>query len=293
MAVSQLSSSVAFKTLLAATDLSGHSKRGLVCAAALARQSNAKLLVAHVISPEGWRMVSSDELHPALCHDRKMIEKRLSTVLKSEELRGVRADAIIRTGEFRSTLCGIAYEHRADLLIATTHGKKGLSKLLFGSKIEEVCHHAPCPILLVGPKAKIGRQVNFTRILFATDLTALSLASLPLVLAFATQFGAHIKVSRIIAGESDKSLGKEFAIAQTKAEISPVINRAGVTCEPEYDVEFGAAKNMILKAALKWGADVIGIGAQRPGTLATYLPGDLAYDVVCDAHCPVLTIVEG
>ena len=41
-----------------------------------------------------------------------------------------------------------------------------------------------------------------------------------------------------------------------------------------------------------WRADVIGLGAHRPGALAVYLPGDLAYEVASDARCPVLTVID-
>lgn len=37
----------------------------------------------------------------------------------------------------------------ADLIALTTHGRSGLSRLVFGSIAESVLRHAPCPVLLV------------------------------------------------------------------------------------------------------------------------------------------------
>ncbi|MGH7255633.1 MAG: universal stress protein [Nitrospirales bacterium] len=38
-----------------------------------------------------------------------------------------------------------------DLLIVGTHGRTGLERVLFGSISHRLTHHAPCPILVVGP----------------------------------------------------------------------------------------------------------------------------------------------
>jgi len=53
--------------------------------------------------------------------------------------RDVVADAIVE----------YAREHDIDLIAMTTHGRSGLSRLIFGSVAESVVRHAPCPVLLV------------------------------------------------------------------------------------------------------------------------------------------------
>ena len=53
--------------------------------------------------------------------------------------RDVVADAIVAH----------ATEHQCDLIAMTTHGRSGLSRLLFGSVAESVVRHAPCPVLLI------------------------------------------------------------------------------------------------------------------------------------------------
>jgi nucleotide-binding universal stress UspA family protein len=295
VALPQVASRTAFSTLLVPTDLSPRSRKALSCAVSLARTSNAKILLAHVVNPERWHLVPPDEMHPALCHDRRITEKKLVRLLKSEDLKGIRTDAVIKQGDFRQVLCNIAHEQHADLVVAATHGRKGVSKLLFGSKIEEVCHRAPCPILLVGPKSKAQQQARFERVLFTTDLSAISLGALPLILAFAAEHGSRLRVARIVTEDEKKGSGgnAEFMLAQVKNEILPTVTaRASLAHEPEFVVEFGSALTTILRIASEWKADLIGMGAHRPGTLAVYLPGDLAYEVACEAQCPVLTIVD-
>ncbi len=56
--------------------------------------------------------------------------------------RDVVADAIVE----------YAREHDMDLIVMTTHGRSGLSRLVFGSVAESVVRNAPCPVLLIRAK---------------------------------------------------------------------------------------------------------------------------------------------
>lgn len=51
----------------------------------------------------------------------------------------VTADAIVN----------YAKEHDIDLIVMTTHGRSGFSRLVFGSVAESVVRQAPCPVLLI------------------------------------------------------------------------------------------------------------------------------------------------
>ncbi len=51
----------------------------------------------------------------------------------------ITADAIVK----------YAAEHDIDLIVMTTHGRSGFSRLVFGSVAESVVRQAPCPVLIV------------------------------------------------------------------------------------------------------------------------------------------------
>jgi nucleotide-binding universal stress UspA family protein len=52
----------------------------------------------------------------------------------------------------------LASEIEADLVVVGTHGRRGLSRLLLGSVAEGVVRLAPCPVLVVRPKAPPAPQ---------------------------------------------------------------------------------------------------------------------------------------
>lgn len=289
MATSQSISPNGFNTLLVAADLSPKSRKALSCAVSLARKSHARILVAHVTNPGLPSLVGPDEINPVLCTEHKKTQKKLAHLLTCERLQGLEIDTVIKSGAIASTLRDIAHQRHADLILAAIQGRKGVSKLLFGSTAQAVCQHAPCPIMLLGPHVN-KLDNNFERLMYATDLSPQSLGALPLFLAFASQCRSRIKIVRIVAQMNGD---REFVLEQAKCEILPAItSRAGLAHPPEFEVRCGSAGEQILQAAIEWPADTIGIGASRPGTLAMYLSGDLAYDVACDAHCPVLTVID-
>jgi nucleotide-binding universal stress UspA family protein len=56
--------------------------------------------------------------------------------------RDVVAEAIVEYAE----------KNEIDLIVMTTHGRSGLSRLVFGSVAESVVRHTPCPVLLIRAK---------------------------------------------------------------------------------------------------------------------------------------------
>jgi nucleotide-binding universal stress UspA family protein len=57
-------------------------------------------------------------------------------------------------GEPVEKIVEVAEEKDADLIIISTHGAKGLEKILLGSVAERVLKRAHCPVLIMNPFKK-------------------------------------------------------------------------------------------------------------------------------------------
>ena len=135
-----------FKKIVFATDFSTASEGALAYATALARDSGAMLVIAHVeempVSYPGGEMVfiQPDYPNPVL---RTMLEAVVPTdasVRYEHQLRmGAAADEIVR----------LAQELNADVIVIGTHGRSGLGRILMGSVAESVMRKATCPVLTV------------------------------------------------------------------------------------------------------------------------------------------------
>jgi nucleotide-binding universal stress UspA family protein len=60
-----------------------------------------------------------------------------------------RIDKRIEVGKPEQTICDVAREVGADVIVVGSHGRTGLGRLLIGSVSEHVVRHAPCPVLVV------------------------------------------------------------------------------------------------------------------------------------------------
>jgi nucleotide-binding universal stress UspA family protein len=70
----------------------------------------------------------------------------------AESLRkdGVNAKAVANEQDVTAdAIIAYAKENDVDLIVMTTHGRSGLSRLVFGSVAESVVRHTPCPVLLI------------------------------------------------------------------------------------------------------------------------------------------------
>jgi len=56
---------------------------------------------------------------------------------------------LVRVGEATTGIIETAKELGIDLIILSTHGRKGMARLFLGSTAEQVVRRAPCPVLIV------------------------------------------------------------------------------------------------------------------------------------------------
>lgn len=61
--------------------------------------------------------------------------------------------AHVRIGNPAATVVALAGEVEADLIIAGTHGRTGIRRVVIGSVAESMVRHAHCPVLVMRPKA--------------------------------------------------------------------------------------------------------------------------------------------
>jgi nucleotide-binding universal stress UspA family protein len=64
-----------------------------------------------------------------------------------------RAFTHVRFDSIADEIAQLAADLEADLVVVGTHGRRGLSRMLLGSSAEATVRLAPCPVLVVRPKA--------------------------------------------------------------------------------------------------------------------------------------------
>jgi nucleotide-binding universal stress UspA family protein len=139
-----------FNVIIVTTDLSDYSLRALPYAVGLAERFDAKLKVVCVVEPPmlapelAWVSVDG----PATEADRVAdLKAGLGNIVEDQVPDGVDVEAKVFTGNPVDVIVDYANEANADLIVACTHGRRGLSHALMGSTAEAIVRRSPCPVL--------------------------------------------------------------------------------------------------------------------------------------------------
>lgn len=74
----------------------------------------------------------------------------LNKVAAELATEGITANCdVMEADNVADAITDYARGHGVDLIVKTTHGRGGLSRLVFGSVAEGVVRQAPCPVLLI------------------------------------------------------------------------------------------------------------------------------------------------
>jgi nucleotide-binding universal stress UspA family protein len=206
-------------------------------------------------------------------------------------LKGVTREGIALRGELWYVLEDVIQKNSVDLIIVGSQGKHGLKKLVLGSDAEQIFRRARCPVLTIGPKVHAQEAIDgFHNILFATDFSAGSLRAFQYALSLAEENQAHLTLLHVIPLVPLPHQGSVAARARTQLE-GLVPRDASDWCKPECEVRFEFPAEAILNLARERNADLMVMGVHKRAPLASaHLPWAIAYEVVCDAPCPVLTV---
>lgn len=77
--------------------------------------------------------------------------QKLDELAKMAETRGVRAATLVQSepDSVAQVICRVAESEKVDLITMSSHGRKGIKRLLLGSAAERVAHIAHVPVLLL------------------------------------------------------------------------------------------------------------------------------------------------
>jgi nucleotide-binding universal stress UspA family protein len=144
-------SSVTPQNILVPTDLGPGAEDALDYAIDLARPLGATIHLVNAVTvpalgvPELGAALSGSTIDAMMAENLRGLEKLLS----DRRDRGHFGAPILKSGDPRDVINNTAKEIGADLIVMSTHGRRGVSRLLLGSVTELVVRTAPCPVLTV------------------------------------------------------------------------------------------------------------------------------------------------
>jgi nucleotide-binding universal stress UspA family protein len=148
------------KKILAPTDLSAFSATGVRYAFNLARALGAEVILAHAVSTREFmshatslKITSSGAEADNLLGKLVEHHKQPLQEFMEEQLASIGADLsiqpIVEMGDPHTLIVNWARDKAADLIVMSTHGRSGLTRMLLGSVTEKVLRSASCPVLAI------------------------------------------------------------------------------------------------------------------------------------------------
>ena len=131
------------KKILAPTDFSGLSVRGVRYACQLAKDVGAEVTIFNVVFVDESG-VNKGEMEEHKQRLEEFVAKNVAVVGANLRIRKV-----IDSGQAYQAIVERAESEQIDLIVMSSHGRSGLSRMMIGSVTDKVLRMAPCPVLVV------------------------------------------------------------------------------------------------------------------------------------------------
>lgn len=284
---------VQFQRILVATDFSAGARAALDCALGIARRYQSKVYLVHVIPAEVLQYVSPEGSEEVIEQAKKFAAREMRRMVEDANCAGIVHEEILCGGGVWPLLQDFGKKHAVDLVAIGTHGRSAAKKRLLGPVAEEIFRLAECPILTVtahSEKPALAAD-GVRRILYATNFKPHSERAAACAHSLEREHGAKLTVLHVVedqlqSGGGGQGIIRDFILRRLRKGLPA---ECVGNCEPEFQVRFGEPGEQILSAAHEQHSDLIILGLRAGVHTEGQLPSAIAYKVVCQAPCPVLT----
>ena len=296
-----------YKVIMVPTDGSGFDREAIRVALRIAERSQAKVRLVRVLATGSFFGTTAGADGMAIAPEvvRSERDRALSELysLAAECRATSKADISIdlHAGPVNDVLQGYARRNDVDLIVISTHGRSGLSRLSLGSVTDSLIRHTTIPVLVVKPSTSYlnpqARDV-FRRIIVPLDGSTLAEQILPRVLMLASLEDAEITLLNVLVPQSysqkeivDPSLpwwDKDISVAQSYLfRIASNLRHAGVPVTTDIVISENIAST-IGDFASREKADLIAIATHGRGGLNRLLRGSVADAIMHSARISML-----
>lgn len=150
-----------YNHILIALDGSRFAERSLDPALQLALRFESRVTLLRVTAPEAQPIVvgpaaslaNLERVEQTAELEMEEAEAYLESIRRQWAGLGITGRSEVTCGEPAEMILDTAGAVAADLIVMTTHGRSGLSRLIYGSVAEAVLRRSPIPVLLIPVKA--------------------------------------------------------------------------------------------------------------------------------------------
>lgn len=287
-------SALSFNRVLLATDFSSASQAAFKVALGVCTALQASLTILHVFEyanaapPEtGGRLLELESFYQA--------DQGLLDGLREEALQtGVQCETAMTSGIVSLTILETISAKKINLVVLGTRALHGFERLVFGSTAEAILRESPCPVLTVGPRVSNSSKVGQLQgpVVFATDFHRTTIHAIRYAASFCrtTKSPLHCLhvLPRALEGGSQNQIVPQIV---TEAMHHVATENGTAIDEPICAITYGSEiSNAVVEYAKRHEARLIVLGVRQASMIASHVPAHIAYRIITESPCPVLTI---
>lgn len=274
-------SSLRFKTIAVATDLSDTASSALRYAQAMARMHQSTLVLVHVIDPLAYAFPNGA---PSLLAANAAAGAELKRIEEETSGQGIPVHSVIESGIVCERILQAVSDHHADLLVLGTRAKTEAGRVALGTIARQLLSKSRCPILTVSPDAVNALPWGgcWRRVLAATDFSPASIRALHSAHQVALR---QLILLHVLEGQKVH----EYSHCQEKLRFLVPFNESN-TVPVEHVVVAGAPAELIAKYAEKFGADLVVLGSPENELTEEDFCTSTVLQVISKVKCPVLCL---
>ncbi|MBA3804216.1 MAG: universal stress protein [Acidobacteria bacterium] len=301
-----------FRNILFPTDFTLHARAALKYAAALAREGGGRVVLFSVQSgtvPANLLTLPDRVFEDTDKRWLQQLRTDVRELLSEPMFDGLEVEPVILEGEPAPMIARAVRDFDIDLVTIVTHGRKGLSRALWGSTAEEIIAEAPCPVLTIRPPQRdfvehrdSHTEIRLNRVLLATNFRPSSNAATQVAAELAGRSGAELHLIYVIGDYMDQmaeffpdSGGPPLSRLRQYVEERMAAFAREARGRVVTHVGEGRPYAEIVRLATERDVDLIVIGTSAHDSLFGGAPvlGPDIERVVRNAPCPVLCVPSG
>lgn len=288
------------KQILVPTDFSENAQHAVDYAVALAKQCSAKLHLLHTpVVPTYLLMDLSYSPGPeAVTRILNDAQDALDEQTEGIAAAGIEHFTAIREGTVHEVIRDYAKEHDVDLVVVGTHGRSGVSKLMYGSVTERVIKTVHTPIIVIPPEG--GEMPDAVVVAYdfsgpskraaevADAIHGVFKGPVHMVHSYLDVWGEYTDRGAVVGEAAEKRrealhLGLEEMLSKEAKELFP-----GDAPSVQPHLVTGDPAEGLLRVAHNTGATLICAGTTGKSGIERLLIGSVARRLLHDSKVPLL-----
>lgn len=282
--------------ILVPVDGSSVSAQALPVAAVLAVALQSRLTLLRVLDLAKYA-TGLDQSGAELSHTRQFFDAELKQLAS----QNIAAECVVQHGKPDAAIMDYAKREHMGLIVMATHGRSGLTRMVFGSVTDAVVQHCKIPLLVVrASEPPRPAHLHIRRILVPLDGSELAERAIEQAAAFAKPLGADVILFSIwdtfgyelsiyprdeIEAEMHErhAAAKQYLITQTEK-----LTAQGISAR--WQLKSGLVVEEIIGTAQKQDVDLIIMSTHARHGFDRWVEGTVAGEVLRGSPVPVMLI---